>query len=386
MTAKPPVIPMKRAAVVVGVVGLAVLVSGFVIEGGASLALFANDMLKAQAPRYSRSHTAHDTLLGWVNRPSFSSPNEYGAGIGITTNELGLRGPRSKLANDTSANRLVCSGDSVTLGYGVSDENSWCALLAQYFPTVETLNMGQAAYGLDQAYLWYKRDSEKVKPQIQIFAMIAVQFERAVTTSHRGRFKPMLALQDNRLVATNVPVPVQTTEALNKAYALRSLDNLGLMRAIRRIPALDGTLQESSLVDERWPVFEALFDDLCALNAERGVETVLAYLPFRNDMVAGPLDKRRARIADIAARQKVRFVDLTPQLRAMRPDSVDLLFISRIPAGSAPGIGGHYTNLGNAWVARLLAERLADMPVLHGRLSRSIAAQPISRAASSVAP
>lgn len=42
-------------------------------------------------------------------------------------------------------------GGSFTLGYGVGDADTWCALLQTIDPRLETVNMGQAGYGLDQA-------------------------------------------------------------------------------------------------------------------------------------------------------------------------------------------------------------------------------------------
>ncbi len=354
----------KRALVglLAGVGVLAALV--IVLEGGASWLLLAHDFLAAQAPRYYRPHTTYDTLLGWANRPSFSSPDEYGPGIGVSTNALGLRGSRVIDIGDTSRTRLVCSGDSVTLGYGVDDEHTWCGLLESYFPGLETLNMGQAAYGLDQAYLWYRRDGARVRHQVQIFAMISVMFDRSTTATYRGRFKPYLVVKDGRLETTHVPVPPQTQSALNLGYAMRTLDDLRLMHFSRKVPALDGTRRAADLVDRDWPMFEAVFSELAAYDRAHGVELVLAYLPFPDDIPHGPIDARRARIASYAAAHQIRFIDLTPELRAMRTDSLDRLTITHVAPNVAPGIPGHYSNLGNEWAAKLLAEKLADVAPL----------------------
>ena len=113
-------------------VGVAISIATIVIlEGAASGLLFVRDYRAAAPPKsLLRSHTTHDTLLGWVNKPSFSSPDEYGKGIALTTTTLGFR---STAPTDTTAapqrDGLICSGDSYTLGYGVSDDHAWCALL-----------------------------------------------------------------------------------------------------------------------------------------------------------------------------------------------------------------------------------------------------------------
>jgi hypothetical protein len=354
----------RRTGVRVLIAVLATVVLLVTLEGLASLALVGKEFLAAQAPVYSRPHTTYDTLLGWVNRPNASNPNEYGPGIGITTNAFGLRGSRTPDVRDTTKTRIACSGDSFTLGYGVSNEHTWCALLESELPGIETLNMGQAAYGADQAYLWYRRDGDRVRHQVHIFAMISIELERATTSSNAGRYKPMLVLDGTHLRTTNVPVPAQSKTALNRAYGLRALDELRLTQTLRKFSAFDGTKRETDAVEQRWPVFEAMFDDLLAFDRQRKVDLVLAYLPVRADASPGPSDARRAKLAAYARARGVPFLDFTPELRAMSADSLDRLYITRVAPNVAPGIPGHYSNLGNAWAAKLFASRLASLPAL----------------------
>ncbi len=91
------------------------------------------------------------------------------------------------------ARRLVCSGDSFTFGYGVGDEATWCALLATIPPGIETVNMGQGGYGLDQAYLWYRRDGLHLGHQVHVMALITRDFERMASDRFVGYGKPLLS-------------------------------------------------------------------------------------------------------------------------------------------------------------------------------------------------
>lgn len=357
---------------IVLLLGLPVLLL-LVVEGSVSLLMFGRDYRNQQAPRNSRPHTTYDTLLGWVNRPGSSNPDEYGKGIGLTTNALGFRGSRVVNVSDSTTPRLVCSGDSFTLGYGVADEHTWCQLLESYFPGLQTLNMGQGAYGLDQAFLWYRRDGVPVPHRVMVFAMTSGEMERAVTASSMGRFKPTLTLNDGRLQTENVPVPPQTDESMRRAYANRLFNNLRIVQAIRRIPAFEGTAGTTKMMQDIAATLNATFAELDSLNRANGSELVLAYLPTRADLSPGPLDQRRATIAKFAETHHVRFIDLTPALRAMRGDSADLSFITKVPMGAAPGVGGQYSNLGNAWAARELATRLREIPALTA-VSRNAAA------------
>jgi hypothetical protein len=345
---------------------VAVVVALAFAEGVASGYLLASDYRAASGPNtVTRPHTTYDTLLGWVNRKSFVSPNEFGPGLTLTTNAQGFRDTRDVTPEaEPGRVRLVCSGDSFTLASGIADGHHWCALLEQELPGLRTVNMGQGMYGLDQAYLWYKRDGLRYAHDVQILAITDVMLERSTTGKYLGRNKPYLVLDHGQLAMRNVPVQRQSTEELQVVYAARVIEELGLMRLIRRIPAFGGRRPMEQAATGAFPIFEKIFDDLAAVHARRGSRLVIAYLPTKRDMDPGPHDAWRARLAAYARTHDVNLVDLTPAMRALRPDSLDLVWITRVPAGSPTGVPGHYTNLGNLWVARQLADSLAAMPEL----------------------
>lgn len=351
---------MKRAVIGL-VVGAAIVIATLcVMEGAASALLFVRDYRGATAPQgVIRPHTTHDTLLGWVNRPSFSSPDEYGKGIGLTTTPLGLR---ANGASDSSSagtgEGLVCSGDAYTLGYGVSDDHTWCALLEKARPGLRTYNMGQAGYGLDQSALWYERDGGRVPHQLQIVGLTNAQLERMPTPSYVGRFKPEMVMEGGKIVVHGVPVPQQTSDALRDARRARMKYDLRTVQAFSWLTRVDGRASEARRIDERWPIVERVLDELAAANVSHGSRLVLAYLPAKRELAPGSPDARRMKLASYARRRGIAFIDLTPLMRAVRPDSIDLSYISRVPRGAAPGVADHLSNLGNAWVARTLAERL----------------------------
>src|SRR5689334_16164643 len=101
MTSPSSPTPRKRGrgvliAATIGVLTLSFVVGLLMLEGGVSFLLFARDVTSATAQRNNeRPHVMHDTLLGWVNRRSFSAPSEYGAGVGLTTTPEGFRGTRT---------------------------------------------------------------------------------------------------------------------------------------------------------------------------------------------------------------------------------------------------------------------------------------------------
>jgi hypothetical protein len=109
----------------------------------------------------------------------------------------------------------------MTLGYGVSDDQTWCHQLELRDRRLESINMGQAGYGIQQDYLRYKRDAAALVLNVHLFAFIDNDFDRFQDSP-----APIVRIEGDKLVVTNVPVRKQffqpaTLNAL--AEATRSL-------------------------------------------------------------------------------------------------------------------------------------------------------------------
>src|SRR3989338_2921102 len=121
------------------------------------------------AVSHENFHVQYDPDLGWVNAPNVSVPDLYRPGVGIHINSQSLRADREYTKEvPAGMTRAICLGDSFTMGFGVRDDQTWCHLLTRISRDLETLNMGQGGYGLDQAYLRYRRDGEKFDHNIAI--------------------------------------------------------------------------------------------------------------------------------------------------------------------------------------------------------------------------
>ena len=119
------------------------------LEGLCSLGLFAVDLAAGgRRPVAERQHTEYDAELGWINRPSLSIPDLYGPGRSLHTNSLCLRATceyQNKVAPGVV--RLLCSGDSFTLGYGLDDQDTWCAKLESRRPGLGNHRFGHKTRG-----------------------------------------------------------------------------------------------------------------------------------------------------------------------------------------------------------------------------------------------
>jgi hypothetical protein len=348
-------------------VGLATLLA---IEGGASLLLLTWDLLQnAQRPLPERKHTTWDAELGWTSLRGARVNDLYGPGRHLSTNALGARGQADCQPHPAAGKRrLICSGDSFTLGYGVSDEHTYPHLLAELAPEYEVVNLGQGGYGLDQAYLWYLRSAQALEHHVHFLAFIADDFERMRSARFQGYGKPLLlpvedvAAGQSGLELHGVPVPKRSfrspwwTQNERLFAHLRGLElmrratgKLGLARAVDRLDEVRATA-----------VAERIFSDLAARHAAAGRRFALVFLPnldpHSSEHLARPAHWMTSALERARARG-IEIIDLRADFERLVPAERARLFL---PKGllSFPGAAGHYSEEGNALVAQLLARHL----------------------------
>ncbi len=127
------------------------------LEGGASFVIFLRELqTKGGVLRpgeiKERSHAVFDAELGWVNKPNVRFDDFYGLGKHLLINSQGFRNEEVFTPDvPLGMQRVICSGDSYTLGFGVANQDTWCAQLEVLFPHLQAVNMGQGGYGVDQA-------------------------------------------------------------------------------------------------------------------------------------------------------------------------------------------------------------------------------------------
>jgi len=334
------------------------LIGGFIVlvllEGLSSVVYFTGRLYRDRAIAEER-HTRYDRDLGWVSEPNLLISDMYGPGIALHTNSQGFRGERTVTAAvSPGRQRAICSGDSYTLGYGVDDNHTWCHLLASLTPGLETVNMGQGGYGIDQAYLWFRRDGAALEHQIHLFAFVTDDFRRMQSDRFLGYGKPLLVLRGSALTVTNVPVPRPRPflRWLNAhAGYLQLLSTVRLGRAIAG--KLQGPPPTLAPPDERKPqaVAGRLFEELLAFDHTKVSRLLLVYLPTPADYRSCESDEWRLFTAEKAKVLGIPFLDLVAELRRLPAREVDDLFIKSSQAQYF-GAAGHYTAKGNAWVAR----------------------------------
>ncbi|HID53778.1 MAG TPA: hypothetical protein EYP41_17300 [Anaerolineae bacterium] len=361
-----------RKVVLVAVVNILIIVGLFLLMEGFFSVLFVGRRIQANKPIAERLHTEYDLDLGWVNKPGVVIENMYGSGIDIRINSQSLRADYDYSATVLPGRvRVICSGDSFTFGYGVANNQTWCALLGEEDKRLEMVNMGQGGYGLDQSYLWYKQGAANLAHDIHLFAPVVFDYERLRLDSFFGYGKPYLMAQDGVLHTENVPVPRQSyllPWLTRNGRTLQQLRTVQFLQSQRPLPEAEEDYRLDSAQAQE--VVALILADLQKISRENGVILVIVYLPTREDYYGEVTDSWRELAQEETARQGILFIDLMPDFQALPPDEVEKLFISEGALVEFYGATGHYTEAGNALVAQLLYEKMRDIPELADKLAQ----------------
>ena len=309
------------------------------------------------------SHCEYDPELGWVNKKSTRIPDLYGPGRTLTTNAQGFRAREDHAqAIPDGRYRIVCLGDSFTLGYGVDDTACYPAQLEALEPAIQAVNMGQGGYGVDQCYLWYRRDGAALDADLLLLAFIAPDFERMCTARFQGEYpKPLLTVDGGALQLPDRPLPRDWENARGSRRFRRFLGALALGDFVERWNRRSGSDTAPADPFPCRDVAELVLADLARMARERGQGLALVHLPLRGTSTpSDPLAQQTVELitwlAPRADSLGVPLIDLAADFAALPPGQRDACWLE----------DGHLNPFGNRWVAeRLLAhlrERFPDLP------------------------
>ncbi|NEQ38463.1 MAG: hypothetical protein F6K40_20205 [Okeania sp. SIO3I5] len=323
------------------------------VEGLSSILLMFYRISKIQR-NPAHLYAQYDEFLGWVNIPDVNIPNMYGEGIYFRTNSQSLRNNQDFTINiPPNKVRIICSGDSFTMGLGVSNDQTWCQLLTSINQRLETINMGQGGYGVDQVYLWYKRDGTKFEHNIQIFAFITDDFVRMQSANFFGYGKPLLSLENGDLVNHNFPVPrggFLFQKIREGSRYIQELRFLGLWQILfpRKLET------DNQYVAQTPAIAMKIFEELAEINREKNSKLVVVYLPIRSDYYGKESDFWRQYLQVELEKRNIIYIDLIAEFRNIMPqEKVETVFL---------GGDGHYSVFGNEFFANVLYEKLLSLP------------------------
>jgi hypothetical protein len=247
--------------------------------------------------------------------------------------------------------RVICSGDSFTMGEGVGNDDVWCKLLESIDNRMETVNLGQGGYGVDQAYLWYKRNSFKLEHNIHIFAFITAGFYRMQSDTFHGYGRPSLVLEDDTLINKNNPVPKRSYSISKLLKAQRELGQLNSIKILKRILFQ----KEPSLAIENnktQGIVVKIFKTLQEISKANNSTLVLVYLPMKSDYMSKRSEELRNFLHYETIKHEFLLIDLIEEFRKYPPQDLETLFLP----------DWHYSEKGNLYIANIMYEKLFSIP------------------------
>lgn len=122
---------------------------------------------EAPAPSDTAPYVAPDAELGWCVQPNAR------ADLGATNAQAARGGPAEGYSPSVPAGkvRVLTFGDSFAHCDEVGDADTWQAQLQTIRPDVEAVNFGVPGYGTDQAFLRWRRESERLQSTVSLLCI-----------------------------------------------------------------------------------------------------------------------------------------------------------------------------------------------------------------------
>ena len=203
-----------RAINVLLALAVSLLIAFGVFEGGLRLIGFAP----------TKTLNQFDENLGWVKRTDTATSratDEYDVTFDI--NSLGLRDdPMTSPAKPEASFRVVCLGDSFTLGYTVEREDLFVDQLERKWNAegrkVDVINTGTEGYSTDQEAVWLLENGDAFQPDLVLLFPYDNDIYWNGQTSYFGTAKPRFDAAGN----LDSPSPLADTKekGLDKSLAV----------------------------------------------------------------------------------------------------------------------------------------------------------------------
>lgn len=323
----------------------------FLVEGACSFFLA---VWKQRSSLVGMRYVQYDEDLGWTALPNFKDPDLYGPGLDYQTNSKSFRNRREFEGPPAPGKiRIVCSGDSFAQGHGVSNDEAWCAQLEKLNARIESVNLGQSGYGIDQAYLRYLKQGVSVPHQVHLFTFIGDDVDRMGARKFLGIYdKPVLNLQKGMLAVENVPVPRTSLhervirENSRRVYDLKFIE---LLRRILEKIRLESAAKETkgNPVPDTWQLALAAMEDLQIRSRKDNILLAAVFLPTEEDLYKGTHDAFRQWLSKQLKARGILLIDLVDVFRNLKVEEARKFFKT------------HYSPQGHRYVAEHLEATLA---------------------------
>jgi len=283
-------------------------------------------------------NTEFNSDIGW-SVISDSSTVGYGNKT-VSSNSYGYRAPEV----DINKEHILILGDSVAMGYGVSDDETSSYYLNNFFndidEEVQVLNLGVSAYGIGQYYLRLKKEVDKLNPShIVVIIYTGNDFQDTSRNHNSGKSKPLFVLENDRLV--NVNENISRYSCSNILSTSRILNNFSVYKKMRKLICDEVELNET----ETNEVISRLLSEMQSLAEKNSAGLTFFLSPHFDDYKRDPVQYNYFK--DLLVSSEYSFIDFYSIVLEENKDPIEL-YLYDDPA--------HYNSNGNEYVAKTIFE------------------------------
>lgn len=299
----------------------------------------------------------------WELKPNFDGT---WAGVSIKTNSLGFRDEEIPLDKQPDEFRILCLGDSVTLGYKLEEPQTYVAQLEsllnqQYRPRgFQVINAGVDGYATFQEFHLLKQKGLALKPDLILVCFVlndvTEQFRTMASLGGVGNYagagkksltRSMLRVLNKSAVYTAVKLVYLKLEGLRRAqlqrlgkWRYRSLDDIYNVAELFKSPLRPE-------IESAWEFTKTQVLQLSELAHENGIPLLIFVPPYAGQVGEEGISMRPQRVlARFCLRHEIPLFDLSPGFLA-NPDP-ETLFLD----------GNHYNAEGSRLIAEMLFQKL----------------------------
>src|SRR5215471_3842296 len=299
-------------------------------------------------------------------------PNQHGwidDGL-ATTNAFGFRGRAPVTPKPRDLVRVLAVGDSVTFGFGVNDDDTFCVQTERLLRSrhtgldLEVVNLAVPGYDTRQEVTLLGRHVQSLRPDVVLVGFYSNDVPDSLEDNQSGTTVAKPAAQGEALHMNAAPtswwdIEMRKSRAIyTVGRALRRFTHSGewgMARYSLELDILQG--HDTPQLDAAWQRVAKQFDVLQQMAKSNSFAVGIVVLPPKEQVVGlYPAANYQRRLQKLAADRGFFFVDPLPRMIATR-ENKDHLYI--------PYDRNHPTASGH----RLIAEAIADDPTMNGLVS-----------------
>jgi len=283
----------------------------------------------------------------------------------VTTNSLGFRGPEPTSPKPANRFRVVAIGDSVTFGFGVNDEDTFCTqaehLLRSRLPGVDldVVNIAVPGYDTRQEVTLLARNVSRLEPNLVLVGLYSNDIPDSLedrsggTTVATPRSGNDQTLQMNAAPTSWWDIQLRKSRAVyTVGRALRRFarkGEWGMSRFTMEIDILEG--RNTAQLDAAWERVAQQLGALRTMSLAHGFSVGVVVLPPREQVVGlYPHARYQDRIRSIAEPLGFFVIDPLPALASSRVKK-DRLYVAYDR--------NHPSGAGHALIAQVIVDELS---------------------------